>query len=209
MSMDLILVRHGQTDWNPLGKVMGRQAIPLNAAGRGQALAAAEWLKTIEFHAVYSSPMQRAVETAEIIGAANDLAEVMAEEGVAEIDYGDWVNMTFAEVAEKYKKEHEEYRHAPSRMRVPGGENIAEVQKRAVAAIERIRQKHEGERAVVVSHADVIKAILVHCLGLPLDVMQMIGCDNGSVSIFRFGTEWGDRLAALNYFADVKKILPW
>ena len=94
-------------------------------------------------------------------------------------------------------------------MKVPGGESVPAVQKRGVEAVEKLKKRYNGKRVAVVSHADVIKAVLVHYLGMPLDDLQRIGCDNGSLAIFRFGTEWGDRLVALNYFSDVNKIFPW
>lgn len=207
--MDLLLARHGQTDWNPLQRVMGRSDISINEIGRSQAQNLQRWLKDIEIHAAYSSPMPRAMQTAEIVLKGRNSLEIIPEPGVQEIDYGDWVGMTFKEVEEKYNKEYNDYRFRASKMKIPGGEAVIDVQGRAVAAIERIRKKHEGQRVLVVSHADVCKAMLIHYLGIPLDLLQKVGCDNGSLSIYRFGTAWGDRLVALNYFADVKKILPW
>lgn len=209
MSLDLLLVRHGQTDWNPEGRVMGQSDIALNDRGIAQAGALRDWLKNIEIQAVYSSPMRRAMQTAEILAEGRNGLDIEPEAGVAEIDYGDWVGMTFREVEEKFNKDYNDYRFHPSRMNIPGGESVVQVQERAVAAVERIRARHDGGRVLVVSHADVIKAVLVHYLAFPLDWLQKVGCDNGSLSIYRFGTEWGDRLVALNYFADVKKILPW
>lgn len=207
--MDLLLVRHGQTDWNPLQKVMGRSSLPLNAMGVEQAKNLHSWLKEIEIDAVYASPMRRTMQTAEIIIEGRGGLKIVEEPGVQEIDYGDWVGITFAEVEKKYNKEYNDYRFRPSKMQIPGGEVVIDVQKRAVAAIEKIHKNNEGKRVLVVSHADVCKAILIHYLGIPLDLLQKVGCDNGSLSVYRFGTAWGDRLVALNYFADVKKILPW
>lgn len=206
--MDLLLVRHGQTDWNPIGRVMGHLDIPINKTGVEQSEHLMEWLKNVELHAIYSSPIKRALQTAQIIAKGKNGLKVIEEQGVAEIDYGEWVGITFEEVGQKFKREHENYRFSPSKMKIPGGERVRDVQKRAVAAIERIRKKHEGERVLVVSHADVIKAILVHYLGFPLDLLQKVGCDNGSLTVYRFGTNWGDRLVALNYFADINKIIP-
>ena len=123
---------------------------------------------------------------------------------------GDWVGLTFKDLEEKHPAQYHAYRFQASLMAIPGGETVAGVQKRAVAAIEKIRKKYtEGQKVLVVSHADVIKAILLHHLKLPLDHLQLLGCDNGSLSVFRFGTPWGDRLVALNYFADVQKIIPY
>lgn len=207
--MDLLLVRHGKTDWNEEPRVMGHQPIPLNKQGIQQASRLRDWLKPIPLVAVYSSPIQRAIQTAQIIVQGRKGLSIISEPGVQEIDYGEWVGLAFAEVAEQFAKEYQIYLTHPSKMKIPGGETVIAVQKRAVAAIEKMRRQHPSQKVLVVSHADVIKAILVHYLGLPLDEMQRIASDNGSLAMLRFGTEWGDRLVALNYFADVKKILPW
>lgn len=207
--MDLLLVRHGRTDWNEEPRVMGAKPIPLNEAGLAQARHLRNWLAQIEIHALYSSPILRTWQTAEIIVEGRADLKILAEPGVQEIDYGDWVGLPFSEVAEKYRAEYQAYLNRPSQMRVPGGEWVTAVQKRAVAAIEKLKKRYADQRVVVVSHADVIKVILVHYLGISLDGIQRVGCDNGSLSIYRFGTEWGDRLVALNYFADVNKIFPW
>lgn len=207
--MDLLLIRHGKTDWNEEPRVMGAKPIPLNEAGLAQARHLRDWLAQIKLHAVYTSPILRARQTAEIIAEGRGDLKIIEEPGVAEIDYGRWIGLSFSEVAEKYKKEYQTYLKHPSKARVPGGESVVAVQKRAVGAVEKMKKRHAGQRVVAVSHADVIKMMLVHYLGIPLDGLQRVGCDNGSLAIFRFGTEWGSRLAALNYFADVNKIFPW
>ena len=207
--MDLLLVRHGQTDWNPIQRVMGHSAIGLNDTGRKQAQNLAVWFKNIPLEVVYSSTMPRALQTAEIITKGRNI-DVIPEPGAAEIDYGDWVGLTFKDLEEKHSEMYHCYRFKASQMTIPGGESITGVQKRVVDTVERLRKKYtNGERVVVVSHADVIKAVLLHYLKLPLDHLQLFGCDNGSLSVFRFGTSWGDRLVALNYFADVQKIIPY
>lgn len=207
--MDLLLVRHGQTDWNPIQKVMGHSPICLNETGKKQAQNLADWLKNIPLDVIYSSTMPRALQTAEIIAQGRKIP-MIPEPGVAEIDYGDWVGLTFKDLEEKHAEHYHAYRFKASTMAIPGGETVLGVQKRGIEAIERMRKKHtQGEKVLVVSHADVIKAILLHYLDLPLDHLQKLGCDNGSLSVFRFGTAWGDRLVALNYFADVQKIIPY
>ncbi|MBI5299968.1 MAG: histidine phosphatase family protein [Deltaproteobacteria bacterium] len=209
MTMDLLLVRHGQTDWNPQQKIMGPHPIPLNQTGIQQAQNLRDWLKGVPIHAVYSSPMARAVETASIIIEGRKNLQVMPEKGVAEIDYGKWIGMTFGDVEKKYNKEYYDYRFRASTVKVPGGEAVVDVQKRCVAAIEKMRANHVGEKVLVVSHADVLKAIIIHYLGVSLDHLQCVGSDNGSLAVYRFGTDWGDRLMALNYFGDMRKILSW
>lgn len=207
--MDLLVVRHGKTDWNAEQRVMGRNDVPINAQGVAQAKNLRDWLAEIRIDAVYSSPIRRALQTAEIILEKQKRLKPIAEEGLSEIDYGDWVGKLFDEVAKQYPKEYDDYRFRPSKMKIPSGEAVKDVQARVVATVDWIRKRHEGQRVLIVSHADVIKALLGHLLGLPLDQLQKVGCDNGSLSVVRFGTEWGDRLVALNYFADIKKILPW
>ncbi|MDP2600431.1 MAG: histidine phosphatase family protein [Deltaproteobacteria bacterium] len=206
--MDLLLVRHGQTDWNPIQRVMGHSPIGLNETGKKQAQNLADWLQKIPLDLIYSSTMPRALQTAEIIAKGRKV-EIIPDPGVAEIDYGDWVGLTFKDLEEKHAAHYHAYRFQASTMAIPGGESVSGVQKRAVDTVERLRKKHmNGKKVLVVSHADVIKVILLHYLNLPLDHLQLLGCDNGSLSVFRFGTAWGDRLVALNYFADVGKILP-
>ena len=188
---------------------MGRQPIPLNQKGIEQAQNVREQLKDTPLTAIYSSPMVRAMETASIIVEGRKNLPIIPEEGVAEINYGDWVGTTFDDVEKNYNAEYNAYRFKASTMKIPGGEAVIDVQRRGVAAIEKMKEKHQRGRVLVVSHADVIKAIIIHYLNTSLDRLQIVGCDNGSLSIFRFGTEWGDRLVALNYFADVQKVLPW
>lgn len=209
MALDLLVVRHGKTDWNAESRVMGHRPIPLNETGRAQARHLREWLHGIEIHAAYTSPMKRAVQTAEIALEGRNGFKIELDEGLSEIDYGDWVGLTFDEVEKQFPDSHNDYRYRTSIAKIPGGEAVVDVQKRIVATVERIRQKHDGQRVLIVSHADVIKSLFGHYLNFSLDQLQRIGCDNGSISIYRFGTAWGDRLVALNYFADVKKILPW
>src|SRR3989338_3179735 len=103
--------------------------------------------------------MKRAVQTAEIALAGRNGLTVEMDEGLSEIDYGDWVGMTFDEVEEKFPDSHNDYRYRTSIAKVPGGEAVADVQKRVVAVVEKIRKKHDGQRVLIVSHAHVLKAL--------------------------------------------------
>lgn len=197
---ELLLTRHGETDWNVERRVMGAMAIPLNKAGRAQTRHLAKGLAKIPIHAIYTSPVKRAVQTAQIIMRRRGSIPLLEEKGLTEIDYGDWVGMAFAEV-----KELSGYFKKPSTINIPNGEDIHGAQNRAVLAVEKMREKHAGERVVAVSHADVIKLILVHYLNMPTDEMQKIGIDNCSVSILHFNSLKDPRIAAINYTTDLKK----
>ena len=207
--LDILVVRHGQTDWNAIQRVMGRKDIPLNEIGRAQAAVVRDWLTDIPLDAVYTSPVLRAKQTTEIILEGKPNLTLQEEEGLAEINYGDWIGKLFFDVHQEFKESYEAYLKNPSRLQIPGGERVSDVQKRVVAVVEKVRKKHEGGKILLVSHADLIKMIFVHYLGISLDHIHQIGCANGSLSIYRFGGEWGDRLVALNYFADMRKMMPW
>lgn len=200
-------MRHGQTDWNAIGKIMGPQPIPLNETGRKQAESAALWMKSIPVDAVYSSPIRRAMETAEIAVRPQKNLKVIPEKGLSEIDYGHWVNRTFEEVKENFYDEWLAYREYPASIDIPGGESMPVVQKRAVAVVERMRNDHPKQNVLLVSHADVIKAVLIHYLEIPLDHLQKVGSENGSIAILRFGTTFGDRLIAMNVGPEATHLL--
>ena len=191
----LVLVRHGLTDWNVGGKLMGRIDIGLNENGRAQAQAAAEALKRFPVRAIFSSPQLRARETAVPIAAAHGL-EVEIEPAFDEVWLSKaWQGKTIQELRDD--AEMERLLSDPS-WRSPRIEPIEEVQSRAVAAVERLRRERPGETAVVVSHGDPLRAIAAYYLGLSLADFRRLLIDNGSVSLLRF-TPRGPQLATLNW----------
>src|SRR3989338_9506142 len=123
--LELLVIRHGQTDWNVNQKVMGRGPVPLNATGREQARILAEYIKDHPLDAIYTSPVRRTVETAEMIREGREKLALTHEEGLAEIDYGDWVDLHFDELFEKYREEWMRYRANPEEFRPSGGEKYA------------------------------------------------------------------------------------
>lgn len=195
---ELLLVRHGQTDWNIERRVMGHLSIPLNATGRAQAKALAKGLKEVPIDAVYTSLQQRACETAKIFLKDRDSTPLVEDGSFSEINYGDWVNRLFSEVSEL-----EKYFAKPTTVAIPNGENLFDVQKRAVSAIEKIREKHEGGRVMAISHADVIKLVLLHYFGLSIDDMYKMRIDNCSLSVVRFDPE--KRIITVNCHGAWKK----
>lgn len=202
---NLILVRHGQTDWNREGRVMGFNPIPLNTTGREQVARAAEFLKPLTVAAVYSSPIQRAMESAQLLAEEFSLS-VTPFEAVKEINYGDWVNTTFAEIKKADADLYERYQREPSQMQVPGGEAPLHVQERAVAGMQQLIKRHATENVIVVSHADVIKVIVAHFLGLSIDSMMRIGCDNASVSVVSVGENQKVRVGLVNHMMTLDRI---
>lgn len=192
--LEILLIRHGQTDWNRDRRIMGRRPIPLNATGRQEAMAIAAYLADVPIDAVFASPVRRTAETASLIVRGKKVRVQPAPE-MAEIEYGRWAGKTFQEVTSD--KNYQTYHTRPRHAQAPGGEKMTAVHKRAVGFIETLRRRHESGRILVVSHADVIKAVLVHYLGLDLNDILRFRIDNGSLSLLWFnGTR--RRVMAIN-----------
>ncbi|MEY2444715.1 MAG: hypothetical protein QOC57_338 [Ilumatobacteraceae bacterium] len=167
-----LLVRHGQTPTT--GKVLPGRAPGLHLAdvGREQAQAAADRISALgRVDAVYSSPLERARETAAPIGKARGL-RVNVDKGLLECDFGEW---TGAELKKLMKlPEWNSVQRAPSTFRFPGGESFTEMQGRMIGTIDRLRTAHDGGVIVCVSHADTIKAAVSHAMGTHIDMFQRI-----------------------------------
>jgi len=148
---ELLLVRHGETDWNREHRVQGHTDVPLNAVGRAQAEALAESLADALLAGVYSSDLARARQTAEIVSRHQGLAVVL-EPGLREKNFGSWEGLTDVEIADRFPES--------VRGRWGDGESTEDVAARVLPAIERIRARHPGESVLVVSHGGPIRIIL-------------------------------------------------
>jgi probable phosphomutase (TIGR03848 family) len=177
----ILLVRHGQNTWVKEKRLAGWIAgVHLDETGEKEAQEAAARLAHLPVAAIYSSPVTRCLETAGYIADALQLT-VEAVDALGEVRYGEWEG---AEI-DKLSKEKSWYavQHFPSRFRFPGGEALLEVQMRAVSALEAIAQRHEARAIVItVSHADLIKLVLAHYLGIHIDLFQRIIISPASVS---------------------------
>jgi probable phosphoglycerate mutase len=180
----LLLVRHGMTDLTAR-QLIGRTAgISLNDAGRAQAAALVGRLQGLPLEGLYSSPLERALETAAPLAAARGL-EVVAEPGLIEVDYGEWTGLTYRELSrtELWKR----VQARPGDARFPGGEAIREAQARMVAAIEAIFHRHPTGMVAAFSHGDPIRLAIAHFAGIHVDLFQRLGLDLASVSALRVG----------------------
>lgn len=177
----ILLVRHGENEWVKKGRLAGWiPSIHLNEKGQEQALNAAARLAHITITAVYSSPVTRCLETARPIADSFNLP-IQPLEAIGEVRYGKWEGKKIKKLAKK--PEWYIVQHFPSRYHFPAGESLREVQNRAITALESLSQQHEKETIVVVSHADVIKMVLAHYLGVHLDLFQRIVISPASVSV--------------------------
>ena len=179
-----LLVRHGLTPTT--GKILPGRAPGLHLAdtGQSQANAAAERIAALSrVDAIYSSPLERARETAAPIAKAKGL-KVQIDKGLLECDFGEW---TGAELKKLMKlPEWGTVLRAPSTFRFPGGESFIEMQVRIVSAIDRLRDAHKGGVVVCVSHADPIKAAVAHAMGTHIDLFQRIVISPCSVTAIAY-----------------------
>ncbi len=192
----LFLIRHATNDW--VGKRLAgwTPGVSLNEEGRRQAAALARRLADVPLTAIYSSPLERAVETAEAIARLQGLT-VRILEAVGEVRFG----ALEGESLESLSKSElwQAIQFYPSGVRFPGGESVREMQSRVVAGLETLLQVHPAQEEIVavVSHSDVIKAAVAHFIGLPLDLFQRLVISPASVTVITFGT-MGPRLLRLN-----------
>ena len=179
----LLLVRHGETPTT--GMVLPGRApgLHLSDRGRAQAERVAERLAGLSVDALYSSPLERACETAEPTAARTGLA-VAHDEGLLECDFGEWTGAAIADLAAL--PEWQTVQHSPSAFRFPNGESFTEMQARIIGALEPLCAAHAGGVVVCFSHADPIKAAVAHALGTQLDLFQRIVISPGSVSAISY-----------------------
>jgi probable phosphomutase (TIGR03848 family) len=189
----VILVRHGRTTANADGVLAGRATgIRLDKVGRDQATCTAERLAVVPLVAVVSSPMERCRQTAQLILEHQPTSlETVVEQDITECDYGQWQGRAISDVAKE--KLWSIVQTQPSAVEFPGGESMAAMQARSVAAIRRHDAAFESEHGVgavwvAVSHGDIIKSILADALGMHLDLFQRITVAPASVSIVRYGS---------------------
>lgn len=179
--MNLILVRHGETDWNRTGRCQGISDVVLNDNGRKQALELGLSLKAEKIAAVYSSDLARAISTAEEIARHHELT-VEIDSDLREMDQGDFEGLLFSEIRERYADIMTEWRDNPETLRIPSGESLAEVQERALRAFEKLCGRHDGETIVAVSHNLTITTLLCEFTGVGLSGFRSFGIQAASRS---------------------------
>jgi probable phosphoglycerate mutase len=191
-----LLIRHALCD--PVGKLIAGRTpgIHLNDRGRRQAAALAIRLERLPVAEVRSSPLERAVETAQALAGVFGLP-VVRDERLNEVDFGDWTGRTLTELDRI--PEWRDFNERRSSTRIPGGEAIREVVSRSTAALDQVRRTPElaGRLVAVVSHGDVLRSLVAHCIGMDLDAIHRIEIAPASVSILLSeGDNW--RLLLLN-----------
>jgi broad specificity phosphatase PhoE len=184
---ELILVRHGETEWN-VGEIFrGRLDIDLNETGKKQAELLGKYLSQVKTEAVYSSPLKRAVNTAQAIARHQNL-EVQNATGLNDLDFGQWQGLSLGEVSKKYKDLYAEWANHPERVKLPGGETLGEVRERAVKVVDEVTAKYKGA-VVLVSHRVVNKVLICALLGLDDSHFWNVRLDTCGITTFTYENE--------------------
>ena len=182
----ILLIRHAVNDFVKTGKLAGwLPEVHLNDEGKAQADALGQRMAEAPIKHLYASPLERTMETAEAIRQHHPHLEIKHIDGIGEVRYGDWEGQEIARLAKsKMWQVVQEY---PSRAYFPNGETMREAQMRAVNAVEALAIDHPRDMAAVVTHADLIKMVLAHYLGMHLDNFQRIVISPASISSLMLG----------------------
>jgi broad specificity phosphatase PhoE len=193
----IILVRHGQTEWNRIERFRGRADVPLNRTGIAQAEAAANRLaRQPKPAAVYSSPLSRAAVTAGRIARPHGLA-VQPHEGLIDIDYGLWQGLTPEQVSRRWPQELDAWYNAPQTVRIPSGESLDAVRERGMGTVLELVREHPDSTLVLVAHTVMNRLILLGVLGLGNDRFWRLGQEPCGIN--RFSVQDGEfTLVSLN-----------
>ena len=179
---EILLIRHGVTEWNTNRVFRGRADIPLSDVGLAQARALAARLAPQALDAFYTSPLSRAVRTAEILAAGHGLQPTMAE-GLIDISYGEWEGKAEATVQVEYPESYAAWQRDPRLVRPPGGESLTQVSFRAMEVVRELCAAHPTGRLVLVAHRVVTKIILCAVLGLQEDAFWRLRQDTCCLNI--------------------------
>ena len=205
MTLELLLIRHGETDWNRNGRVQGSSDVALNILGHQQAVRLAEFLAPTALDAIYVSTSQRAIQTAAPLAKTRSFVPIQSSQ-IVEINYGHWEGHTVEQIVEKWPKEWSEYKRDSLANRPPVGETIEQVHFRLTAFFEGLKQRHSDGRIAVVSHGGAIGhmiSLLISEAALAATRIQLANC---AISRIVIG-ERGIKLVSLGEVHFLKELL--
>ena len=185
----LLLVRHGETQWNHLTKFQGQIDVPLNNVGKLQATKTGAFLQTLKIDFACSSPMKRARETAEIILQHHQNLELELLQDFKEINHGLWQGKTEAEIEQEYPGELQRWRTTPAEVQMPQGENLQQLWHRTYTcwlSIVETALKKQDSTGIIVAHGDINKALICHILGLLPEKFWSFRYDNAALSVIDY-----------------------
>ena len=180
----LILARHGETVWNVEKIYRGRTDVNLDEVGIKQAELLGKYLSNWKLEAIYSSPVKRALDTANIVARYQKIGVHIAE-GLIDFDYGEWQSLPEQEAKRLYPTLHNEWHNNPHKVRMPGGESVEGVRRRAIEVVNSVLSKYQGS-VVLVSHRVVNKVLICSLLELDNSYFWNIKQDVGGITVFNY-----------------------
>ena len=201
--MKLLLVRHGETDWNLARRYQGQSAVPLNQKGIQQAEQLARRLSGEKIDAIYSSDSPRALETAtQVLNLQEQAPALQKDARWQEICFGAWDGLTYEEVEAKWKSEVAGWYADPVNSSPPGGETILQMSKRVQSALNDLKSKHKEETVLIVTHGGVIQLLLCMLLGVELNRYWQFRVAQASLTVIQLYAE----AAILDLFNDISHL---
>ncbi|HEX7392538.1 MAG TPA: histidine phosphatase family protein [Thermoplasmata archaeon] len=181
--MELILVRHGETDWNSAAIFRGHEDVRLNSVGIAQADAVGEALESRVFEAIYSSPLKRSLVTATRIAIPHQI-DVHVNQGFVDVNYGTWQGLKEATVKQKNPRAYERWTNTPTKMKFPGGDSMKKAWKRVNTSLRELLVLHGLGTVVIVSHRIPLKFMTAYLLGTGFESFPSVKHDPCAISIF-------------------------
>lgn len=193
--LEIILVRHGETAYNANETFRGRADVPLNETGLKQAKLVGEYLSQEKIDHIYSSPLTRAVKTAEAI-ASHQKLKVKIIENLNDIDCGEWEGLTLKEVETRYGDIYQDWVDTPEQVKIPGGESLADIRNRSLPFVKDAVSRCPEGKIVLVTHRAVNKVLICALLGLDNSMFWNFKLDTGAITRFSFD---GNRTAMISH----------
>ncbi|HKL13240.1 MAG TPA: alpha-ribazole phosphatase [Halanaerobiales bacterium] len=185
MPTEIVLVRHGETEWNKNSRYQGVMDVDLNEKGQKQAQQLYEFLKDEEFDTIYSSTLKRAYETIQDIAKYQN-KEVITIADLMEIDFGKWEGLTFSEIEKDYPDLAKKWAKDPTCCKPPEGEHIKEVEQRVGKTIDKIVDDNPDQKILIATHGGIVRIVFAYLLDLPLSRIFSIEVENVSISRIKF-----------------------
>lgn len=194
----LLLVRHGETDWNAENRIQGWSNSQLSERGQMQAARLAARLQNVAIDAIYSSNSTRALDTAAPIAASHAL-EILPRPDLRELGYGEWEGLTGEEIRRDFPDAWQRW-HVERRLsdKISGGESWEEVEARMTCALSAILAAHPEQTVAVVGHGGSLRLLILRALDLPLSALRRFHLDNASISRLQFSPDAPGRLLSVN-----------
>jgi broad specificity phosphatase PhoE len=187
--MRLIIVRHGESEWNRIGRYQGQGDAPLSDLGLRQAEALALRLADEPLDAIFTSALQRAAKTAEAIARYHRDTPFEHSPALLEIHHGDWQGLLADEVIERYGEGLREWREHPTRAQMPNGESFSNILKRVLDFKEYLCVAYSGRNVLISTHDVVVKILVADALGMNMDRINRIWVTNASISVIEYGED--------------------